>query len=842
MIYLVALVLLAALIRSTDSACATLAQTNANRLLNPCVDVVDYSYYVVPTLGVGGMARLASEKMNSSLLLQVSSGCQQSIARYVCSQIYLKCSTASTYIYKNDTQGVYSNIPLPFKRPCVSACTDLSTQCSSDLLLKLSSLGSVNCYGKTKYYTAIPTTVYTFDLTNNQSHCFLPAQSGYSYAQATETYLGTYQGATTPCAGLVNKFVSIPGYKINSSYTGLLRPYVAQTAINTGLSAAFNSLPVWMAEDCRLALKQYFCYQYFLKPEPVTLGQALTYSLSVFANGAYKAYETNIVTGLKAKYGTGIVTTYVNLPSYPHQDFCTSYTDKCSIFRERAQKASLTPYCSKTSDGIASFPTANQTILTKVIPLTLGGSTVNLPVQFQSKPDPTGYQSSAYSYTTSCPPDYSYNFDPDNEDVRDVSGTGCAVKCHSGFWTPGEWDYYRDTAVAMTIVSLVFAVATIGTIVYFKDWKDNYMVLIYAILSIIPSSGHLSLNTAKSFENRYCHNVITPNRIDNGPSPCSSTAVIAAYLYMVLGLMMFFISMQRLLYVRKQENVLSAPWFHAIQVCVILLPPLAPMLAAIVRNKFGFSGVSPWCSMDLIIGVYTMGFPTVVVAFFSYGMWIAATGIILIARKYAAVAKQEDEKGVELVGAGDNKDVKEKEKENEVVASAPAEEAVVLHDAGTQKLGAEEAGPASDEPTVAKQDTAVAADNIVESEVFRQMKYEIVYGSVVFFSFVLYCGFLLLKSGDFMYYDSWRESFVTYTRCVFRNWDGVAGSLNFESVCGPHSHSRAPISAVNMYQLVVFAPMLVIGPAFVGAYFFAYYRAKHTLGLHTQRELIPSVV
>lgn len=806
--------------------CTTLANTEPNRRINPCVGTVTYSYYVPNGVGEGYLAGLARDKLNATLLTNLSPTCQQSIVSYTCSQIYKKCiGGLSNYIYLNDT-GVSTRY-LPFMRPCVSVCTDLSTSCSADALFKLTTLYTANCYSTTNYGYGY---VYTFDLQNSASNCYTPSSTD-SFASAVETYI---QGEDKPCNGLVDTFVSIPGPKINSSYTTLLRPYVAQTIINEGLSTAFAGLPAYMDEECRLALKQYFCYQYFLKPDYLTFQAALTYSLSVNTNTFINAIKANVPTLLSVKFGSSILGAYVALPSYPHQDFCTSYTDKCSAFRARANKTALEPDCSKVTNDVASFPSANQTILTKIIPFSGNG----LALHFQSQPDTQGYVGSNYSFTTTCPPYYAVNVNPDSDNVRSVSGTGCAVACKSGFWTSAEWDYFRDTGVAMTIVSIVLAVFTMTFIAILKDWKDSYLMFIYAMLSIVSSSGHLSLNSAKTFNVRYCEDPVTPHRLDNPYSPCVGTAVVSTYLYMVLCIIMFFMAVQRMLYVRKQEHVLSTPWYLTIQALLILLPPLGPMIGAIVREKYGYNGVVPWCSMDLVIGSYVMGFPTVVISFFTYILWLVASAIVMMGQHYVVVSQWEEKaSAVELTTID--------EKENAVPAEPASAEVAVVETATNQTLGAEEGGLTPPEarhiqsPVVTaekKEETECFADN----KHFRQLKYETVLGSVIFCSFALYFGFILLKFNDYNYSDGWRDSFITWTRCVFSNWDGSSSA--FEATCGTHVHSRPTVPSVNLFQLIQFAPMIVIGPPFLFSYVYAYFHARHLAGIHSKRDLIPSTV
>lgn len=410
------------------ASCQNLTQTASERMLNPCVYVVTYPFYVPNGVSLSYLRNKASSSLNSTTLPNLSAGCKKSIVRYVCAQVYKKCdpstnvsdtSTYNTYIYANDTKK--TGVGLPFLRPCVSNCWDLSSSCSADPLFKLTSLASANCYSKTNYAgnASLPQP-YTYDLTNDRTKCYEP--NLITLAGSTETYLRS----STPCLGLVDTFYSIPGYKVSSSFTALQLPYVMQSVINTQLTAAFKTFPAWMTSECRLATKEYFCRQYFLNPQPITVGAAMREAI---VRQGLSAYSTAIQAGVQSSY-PGLLTAYVTIPSYPNRSVCTHYTDVCASFRSVANSASLTPNCELVSGGLEVFPVANQTISSTVFPLASLGTSLN--VQFNSDPATVFYYNEAeYVYEPTCPHGYStYTEEQKNEKgVRVVTGSACAANC-----------------------------------------------------------------------------------------------------------------------------------------------------------------------------------------------------------------------------------------------------------------------------------------------------------------------------------------------------------------------------------------------------------------------------
>lgn len=339
-------------------------------------------------------------------------------------------------------------------------------------------------------------------------------------------------------------------------------------------------------------------------------------------------------------------------------------------------------------------------------------------------------------------------------------------------------------------------------------------MLMYAAFSIISSSGHLHLNSAMEMEQRYCHDKVTGHHTYNGPSPCTHTAIVSSYLYWVGCLLMLFMSIKRTLYARGQQSVLSHPAFLSTFLFVVFVIPLAPMIGAHYRQKYGFGGISPWCGMDLGIAQYLLGFPSVVVCFFTYVLWIYVT----ITRH---VLGQVVYTAIENTANSPTKQVEMTTVNGESNTSTGV---VALHESPTHQLGA---SPAAEKHPLAALDPFTEEDYAFANHpIFRQLKADVVLGSVIVVSVGIYLGFILLKFGDYERADNWTESFKHWAQCVFTNFDGT---MDYEATCGTHPNSRATIAQVNLYMICLYANMLFIGPVFIGSYIYAYFRAKQLI-------------
>lgn len=411
------------------ASCQSLPQTTTARLYNPCVFVTTYDFYVPNGFTLSTLENIAKSRLNNTLLIGLSASCKSSLVRYVCSMVYKKCqpnvvlTNPATYnyqIYSNDTGTVQ---PVPFQRPCVSVCHAVTSTCTDPLYRLANAANPVNCYATTNYANlgSSAKKPYVFDLKNDASYCYSP--NLVPVAAGKERYLS----GNTPCTGIVSDFFMLPGNQLNADYTVLQLPHVVQTIINTGLAASFSRFPGYLTEDCNVAIRQYFCYQYFFSPQPVTFGRSLTKSV---VGGPYQNFLPNIRAGLNAGY-PGILNRVILFPGYYNRSVCQNYVDVCEGFRDRAQNIALEPDCDRVlPNGLDVYPTMNQTQQRLALPLTLGGSSITLSVAFSVAPVYSGHvNTSEYSYSVNCPNRYSVNDQVGERGVNEVDGTGCAVNC-----------------------------------------------------------------------------------------------------------------------------------------------------------------------------------------------------------------------------------------------------------------------------------------------------------------------------------------------------------------------------------------------------------------------------
>lgn len=420
---------------SGAASCATLPITAVGRLANPCVGVVNYEFYVPNGLSLAHLQKAASDALNNTQLLGLTPNCQGALVRYACSLVYRKCqpninladlSTYNYYIYSNDT-GILT-VPLPIQRPCVSVCTSLSSLCA-DPLYVMASGGFPSCYGKYRYFTqnlALPLP-FQYDLKNDNTQCYTPQLIPLS--GPTEKYIR----GSTPCNGIVDEYIVLPGNRLNANFTVLQPATVVQNIINTGLSSAFSKFPKWLTPECNTAIRQYFCYQAFFRPQGVSVRQALIEGVK---GTAYQNALPQIQVVANNLY-PGLLNRAIYFPRYANRSICQNYEKVCFVFRERAQLATLEPDCHKVSGGFELFPPGhNQTILTKTFPVSMGGNQVVLTLKFETEPDNSGYHNSTeMAYTVKCPPNYSLNPGTGGSLITKVPGSGCVVNCRYASFT-----------------------------------------------------------------------------------------------------------------------------------------------------------------------------------------------------------------------------------------------------------------------------------------------------------------------------------------------------------------------------------------------------------------------
>jgi hypothetical protein len=385
---------------------------NALRLVNPCVGVVTYPFYVAQGDSVYSMQTQANEALSSPILLQYPDFASHYI-QYVCTKIYLKCnpninlqnsSTYNTEIYQHDLGVKYA---IPFQRPCNSICTSMVASASSFLKMNWK-INSTACqlkydYSFGNFSGGLP---YFFDQTNS-SYCYTTPLT--KIGGPVEKYAGSF------CKGLVNTFIVPPANMLSNITAGFSVtqfPGVTQSLIELGFTRLKKKL-IFIKADCMEALKRYVCSQVLIQPEEVTLQQALEYS-----NMQY------LITYLE-NGSPGITTnTKLQLPSYLDQFYCTDYSTICASFQRIAPK-NIKANCSKVVSGtdVHVFPTTIQAVVTI--------QTAAGPLKFPTHPNSNAYfNATEYGYyAPDCPAGFVAPEHPEDDNVQWIEGTGCANAC-----------------------------------------------------------------------------------------------------------------------------------------------------------------------------------------------------------------------------------------------------------------------------------------------------------------------------------------------------------------------------------------------------------------------------
>lgn len=788
--YIVVAICLVMLGMVQSQTCQYLNQTDEARLYNPCVYVVDYEFYLPATKSAEQLREIASTKLNNSLLLELPTTCTASLVRYACSLIYYKClpqyvatGAKSEAIYKNDTTLPFS-VYLPIERPCVSVCTDVQTYCSVSPIYKATQ-SYPNCFAKYNF-ASLPSSYaqpYQFDLRNNASACYVSNLITNSFI--TETYVRN--GSYSPCAGIVDTFVNPPGTKINSEYTMLQLSYTYQDTVNSALMQVADNLPVWLSKDCRLATMAYFCYRFFFKPEAITFGQALTQSLTSLG---LSALQPTVSAGAAALY-SGILTSTLYFPSYANRSFCSNYGESCASFLAIANKSALKPNCTLESSDSFIFPDGkNQTAYT--LSLTVGERTI--PISFVTQPNYFGYhnKSEYTAYEPTCPNYYVIPEHPDGKEVNQVSGSACAVGCQSAIWTADEWNGFGNIARSSSAVSLAFGLVLLIFIVVMQDWKQSYLIFMFTIFAVICSGSLFHLHNGTTFEERFCYdNAQAFSQKTDATSPCVQTAIITTYCFLCGMTTMFVLSVHRVLSLRGDKNyIINHLAYIPVQMAFLFLPPIIPVVYGAANKCFGYSGIQPWCffrsypNVTQNKDVFWLGWPVLVVAFFTFSLLIISEIIFIVQRCRGPVYK--------------------------IVVQD--ESALSPTDAGVQTVVQNGDGESSNVPDTA---SASTSQQPAGARLGRTPRVELVQGIVILASTIIAAAFVASRVQVYEFAKPYVRSFTAYTKCVFKNYDGTASYLDD---CGEHPANHPKELNVTIFIITVFSANIIIAPAYFIAY------------------------
>lgn len=376
------------------ASCVELPKEYASPLVNMCGPIINYPFFLPANKSITDIITKINLGLSDTSIHSLPVSCQESIVKIVCAKAFLKCipdvklSNISTYDHTTYSSEVGVSFPIPFQRPSVSLCDDLLLKCSyfSELLLP-----TMNCSTQAYDYSfgalnasQLP---LEFDPIASSSNSNIIAATILSLGADSELYLRQSDGA---CAGIVTDIYIPPASLVSSALPPLLPPYAIQTQIESILAANFAILPVFLSPSCQLAIREYFCSSYFLKP-------TLVYYLGIPAH----------------------------FPSYPSYSVCTKYEQQCGAFIGLAAasgETSVVPNCNATvaNSPIRLYPTTTQvvyansdgSVVIETPPNTLSNTTVQLS-----------------DFSSDCPAGFVIPDHPDDSRVLYVPGTGCAVPC-----------------------------------------------------------------------------------------------------------------------------------------------------------------------------------------------------------------------------------------------------------------------------------------------------------------------------------------------------------------------------------------------------------------------------
>lgn len=372
---------------------------------NPCTQVVDYSYYLPWGIHEFNITSRVTSALGDPKISLLPTNCQQALLKEVCTSSYLRCTSSNNLVYGE----IGEFFPLPFQRPCLRSCVEVSDRCLGLLGL----LGITNdCNGTFDYSMGmISSKPKKFDLSNDPSKCNYPEIEA-PIGKSSEPYIFP----NGVCSGIIKELYVPPAIQIGP----MIPPFVVQSAIESELSLKLSQIPSWLSTDCHFALRKYFCGQYMMKPEILNFFGVLSAATNLPVD-----YVKIILSGMGLN-SSGLEHFSLTVPSFPHRSVCEEYSSKCSDFITISQQPLLMANCSSMSrPSIHNFPTENQTIIEFVA--SIGGSSV--PIPLTSSPNRMLQAVDLSSHAVVCPEGFVVPEEPDNPNILWIPASGCALAC-----------------------------------------------------------------------------------------------------------------------------------------------------------------------------------------------------------------------------------------------------------------------------------------------------------------------------------------------------------------------------------------------------------------------------
>lgn len=261
---------------------------------------------------------------------------------------------------------------------------------------------------------------------------------------------------------------------------------------------------------------------------------------------------------------------------------------------------------------------------------------------------------------------------------------------------------------------------------------------------------------------------------------------------------MFVLSVHRMLTLQgDKDRIINHVSYIPIQMAFIFLPPIIPVLYGAANKYFGYSGIQPWCffrsypNISQNKDVFWLGWPVLVVAFFTYSVLIISEIIFIVQRFRGPV--------YEFVGRD--------------------ESAVSPTDAGVEMVAKDGDGNAA----TLGNGTSPAATSQPGTRFDRTPRVELIQGIVVLASLIIAVTFVFSRVQVYEFAKPYVRSFRSYTQCVFKNFDGTE---NYMDDCGEHPDFRPKELSVNIVIIAVFSANIIITPAYFIAYLADYLFVK----------------
>ena len=195
------------------------------------------------------------------------------------------------------------------------------------------------------------------------------------------------------CSGIIDN-IFIPRNRA-------LHNFSFQRSVEADIRKEFDALDVWMSKDCNFATRKVVCASTMLRPVNVTVASVLTLNNVTF---------TQLIEIMKFQNSSSVITNSSEfyVPSYPSQDICVDYYDKCGAYLEVFNKTSsvlgkyvnnVTSFCEAVNQfGVRLFPSTTQTVYTVT-----GNISNDLSLLIQTAPSKYLEAKDLSNFTTVCP-------------------------------------------------------------------------------------------------------------------------------------------------------------------------------------------------------------------------------------------------------------------------------------------------------------------------------------------------------------------------------------------------------------------------------------------------------